>query len=114
MLSLLGVQFLYYENQKENSLFDEKAVITKIIIPIDPTSDSTSKNIREFADAFQLKGWFYGHAHDNESIDDRKIGENKVLVSRSQSLMLENGQHCEGYQPETSKSNRRTLWRAFF
>lgn len=63
---------------------------------IDPTSDSTSKNIREFADAFQLKGWFYGHAHDNESIDDRKIGENKVLVSRSQSLMLENGQHCEG------------------
>lgn len=47
---------------------------------IDPTSDSTSKNIREFADAFQLKGWFYGHAHDNESIDDRKIGENKVLV----------------------------------
>lgn len=33
VLSLLGVQFLYYENQKENSLFDEKAVITKIIIP---------------------------------------------------------------------------------
>lgn len=63
---------------------------------IDPTSDSTSRNIRKIADSLQLKGWLYGHAHDNESIDDRKIGEHKVLVSRSQSLMLENGQHCDG------------------
>ncbi len=63
---------------------------------IDPTSDATNRNIRNIADELKIKGWFYGHAHDDEVIDDRKIGRNKVLLSRTRTLMLNNSQHCEG------------------
>ncbi len=35
-------------------------------------------------------------AHGKEIIDDKMIGNHKVLVSRTRSLMLNNGQHCEG------------------
>lgn len=63
---------------------------------IDSTSDAMNGNIQEIADTLEIKGWFYGHAHGTESIDDRKVGENKVLCSRTETLMLKNTQHCEG------------------
>lgn len=63
---------------------------------IDRTSDSTNINITEIVNALQIKGWFYGHAHDTEIIDDRMLGDHKVLFSRTRSLMLNNNQHCEG------------------
>ncbi len=63
---------------------------------IDPSADVTNRNIRTIADELKIKGWFYGHAHEDEVIDDRKIGKNKVLLSRTRTLMLNNSQHCEG------------------
>lgn len=62
----------------------------------DPKSDSTNKDIRNIADALKIKGWFYGHAHDEESIDDRKVGQYKTLLSRTKTLMLNNVEHNEG------------------
>lgn len=62
---------------------------------VDPTADATSRNIKSIINTLQVKGWFYGHAHEDEIIDDRKIGDHKVLISRTKSLMLENDQHCD-------------------
>lgn len=62
---------------------------------IDSTADVTNRNIKSIVNTLQVKGWFYGHAHEDESIDDKTVGDHKVLVSRTQSLMLENGQHCD-------------------
>ena len=61
----------------------------------DKTSDAIDRNIKEISNALNLKGWFYGHAHEDDYIDDKMLGNHKVLHARSQSLMLENGQHCE-------------------
>lgn len=63
---------------------------------IDPSADVTNRNIRTIADELKIKGWFYGHAHEDEVIDDRKVGKYKVLLSRTRTLMLNNTQHCEG------------------
>ena len=63
---------------------------------LDTTSDATNMNIAEIVNALQIKGWFYGHAHATENIDDRMLGNHKVLFSRTRSLMLNNNQHCEG------------------
>lgn len=63
---------------------------------IDSTSDATNRDIGMIVDELRLKGWFYGHAHSNNAIDDRKVRKYKVLLSRTKSLMLKNDQHTEG------------------
>ena len=68
----------------------------EIYSKVDPTSDATNRNIKQIADALHIKGWWYGHAHNDEFVDDKKIGNYKAIVSRAQSLMLENGEHDEG------------------
>lgn len=55
---------------------------------VDPTSDSTDRNIRDIVNELNIKGWFEGHAHDDARIDDILIGNHKVLVSRTEPLML--------------------------
>lgn len=63
---------------------------------IDSSADATDRDIKSVVNALNIKGWFYGHAHEDEFIDDKKVGSHKVLMSRTKSLMLENGQHCYG------------------
>jgi len=62
---------------------------------VDPTADSTNRNIRDIIDELNIKGWFEGHAHDDAYIDDRCIGNHKVLVSRTEPLMLKSTERCE-------------------
>ncbi|MBD5540648.1 MAG: metallophosphoesterase [Lachnospiraceae bacterium] len=62
---------------------------------VDPTSDSTDRNIRDIVDELNIKGWFEGHAHDDARIDDILIGNHKVLVSRTEPLMLRSTELCE-------------------
>lgn len=62
----------------------------------DSTADSTNRNIRDIVNELNIKGWFEGHAHDDAYIDDVRIGNHKVLVSRTEPLMLKNSGHCEG------------------
>lgn len=42
--------------------------------------------------------WLYGHAHSGTVIDDVTIGDHKVLVSRSNSVMLNSKGRCENAQ----------------
>lgn len=63
---------------------------------IDSSADSTNKDIKSMVNELNIKGWLEGHAHDDAYIDDVKIGNHKVLVSRTEPLMLKNSEHCEG------------------
>lgn len=63
---------------------------------VDPTSGATNRNIKQIADALHIKGWWCGHSHDDAFIDDQMVGNYKAVVSRSQSLMLENVERDEG------------------
>lgn len=65
---------------------------------IDSSADSTNKDIKSIINELNIKGWFEGHAHDDAYIDDVKIGDHKVLISRTEPLMLKNSEHCEGAQ----------------
>lgn len=62
---------------------------------IDSSADGTNKDIKSIVNELNIKGWFEGHAHDDAYIDDVKIGNHKVLVSRTEPLMLKNSEHCE-------------------
>ena len=63
---------------------------------VDSSSSSTNKDIRSIVNELNIKGWFEGHAHDDAYIDDIRIGDHKVLISRTEPLMLKNKEHCEG------------------
>ena len=62
----------------------------------DPTSDNIAKELENIIDVLDVKGWFYGHSHDKRYFDDKTLGNHKVILSRTSSLMLNNTQHCEG------------------
>lgn len=62
----------------------------------DPTSDNIVKELENIIDVLDVKGWFYGHSHDKRYFDDKTLGNHKVILSRTSSLMLNNTQHCEG------------------
>ena len=63
---------------------------------VDPTADSTNRDVRSIVDELNIRGWFEGHAHDDAYIDDIQIGNHKVLISRTEPLMLKNSEHSEG------------------
>ena len=64
----------------------------------DKTSDATCTYIKELVEDARIKVWLYGHAHDDAVIDDRTIGKYKVLVSRSNSVMLSGKGRCDEAQ----------------
>lgn len=63
---------------------------------VDSTADNTNRDIESIINQLNIKGWLEGHAHDDAYIDDIRIGNHKVLVSRTEPLMLKNSEHCEG------------------
>lgn len=61
----------------------------------DASSDATSTYIDKLVNKANIKAWIYGHAHSTAKIDDVQIGGHKVLVSRSNSVMLNASGRCE-------------------
>lgn len=61
----------------------------------DVSSDATSTYIEKLVDEINVKAWIYGHAHYKAKIDDVLIGNHKVLVSRSNSVMLNGAGRCD-------------------
>ena len=64
----------------------------------DASSDATSAYITKLINDANINAWIYGHAHDTAKIDDVLIGDHKVLVSRSNSVMLDGSGRCEDAQ----------------
>lgn len=62
----------------------------------DYTSDSLYKDMRNVINELGIKGWLYGHSHDERYVTTKELGKRDVFVSRTSSLMLKNSQHCEG------------------
>lgn len=61
----------------------------------DNTSDAVISYIEKLISESKSRVWLYGHAHSGAVIDDVTIGDHKVLVSRSNSVMLESRGRCE-------------------
>lgn len=61
----------------------------------DNTSDAVAPYIEKLVSESKSRVWLYGHAHSGAIIDDITIGEHKVLVSRSNSVMLDSRGRCE-------------------
>ena len=57
---------------------------------IDRSADVANRTVKDVIDNLHVKGWFYGHAHDEQFIDDQRVASKKILLSRTQSLMLKN------------------------
>lgn len=65
---------------------------------IDNTSDAVASYMEKLVSESKSRMWLYGHAHSGTVIDDVTIGDHKVLVSRSNSVMLNSKGRCENAQ----------------
>lgn len=65
---------------------------------IDSSSDSLHKDIENISNELSVKGWLYGHSHSKRYVTDMILGNHKVFMSRTSSLMLNNTQRCEDAQ----------------